>query len=227
MHTFRYVVVGLLAGACGAALWGAVGYYTNYEIGWVAWGIGFLVGLAVRVSAGSTTGRQPAITAALIALLAVAGGKYAGASLALQREFAHSSELVSDRALLLEIASDLVRGHERDYQWAPGTSFESARKIEDFPSEAQAKARLAFSQLSAEERATRIAARQKAFAALAQQAAGASALELVRRNLSLADPLWIALAMYTAFQVAGSSPSAGKSNSATTAPIAESDGAGI
>jgi hypothetical protein len=45
--------VGLLAGAAaatvGAGIWAAVTVITNYQIGWMAVGVGFLVGYAVRV----------------------------------------------------------------------------------------------------------------------------------------------------------------------------------
>ena len=42
-------VSGFLAAVVGAAVWAAVTVATEYQIGWMAVGIGFLVGLAVRI----------------------------------------------------------------------------------------------------------------------------------------------------------------------------------
>lgn len=42
------VMAGIAAAAFGALIWGAVTFYTEYQIGWMAVGIGFLVGIAIR-----------------------------------------------------------------------------------------------------------------------------------------------------------------------------------
>lgn len=42
------VMGGIAAAAVGALVWAAVTYYTGYQIGWMAVGIGFVVGLAIR-----------------------------------------------------------------------------------------------------------------------------------------------------------------------------------
>lgn len=42
------VMGGIAAAAVGALVWAAVTFYTGYQIGWMAVGIGFLVGLAIR-----------------------------------------------------------------------------------------------------------------------------------------------------------------------------------
>lgn len=39
---------GLVAALIGAAIWAAITYFTGYQIGWMAIGVGFLVGYAVR-----------------------------------------------------------------------------------------------------------------------------------------------------------------------------------
>jgi len=46
------LLMGLIGGAVamlvGAVIWGAVSYLTEYQIGWMALGVGFLVGTAVK-----------------------------------------------------------------------------------------------------------------------------------------------------------------------------------
>ena len=42
------IVAGLVSALIGAAIWGAITVATGYQIGWVAVGVGFLVGFSVR-----------------------------------------------------------------------------------------------------------------------------------------------------------------------------------
>ncbi len=49
------IVGGAIAAGLGAALWAGVVIGTGYEIGWVAWGVGLLVGLVVAGVARSTS----------------------------------------------------------------------------------------------------------------------------------------------------------------------------
>lgn len=39
---------GFIAMLVGAVVWGAVTYFTEYQIGWMAVGVGFLVGIAIK-----------------------------------------------------------------------------------------------------------------------------------------------------------------------------------
>jgi len=60
-------MAGLVAAAIGAGLWALVTIVTGFQIGWMAVGVGFLVGWAVRV-AGKGTHRAFGIMGALLAL---------------------------------------------------------------------------------------------------------------------------------------------------------------
>lgn len=46
------LIMGLIGGGIamlvGAAAWGAITYFTQYQIGWMSIGVGFLVGVAIR-----------------------------------------------------------------------------------------------------------------------------------------------------------------------------------
>jgi hypothetical protein len=42
------LVAGVIAMLLGAVVWGAITYFTEYQIGWIAIGVGFLVGVAIR-----------------------------------------------------------------------------------------------------------------------------------------------------------------------------------
>lgn len=45
------VLAGILVGIPAAVVWAVIAYVTGYEIGWVAWGVGAIVGYAVAKSA--------------------------------------------------------------------------------------------------------------------------------------------------------------------------------
>jgi hypothetical protein len=49
------LMAGLVAAAVGAGLWAVVTVVTGYQIGWMAVGVGFLVGIAVRAAGKGTT----------------------------------------------------------------------------------------------------------------------------------------------------------------------------
>ena len=65
-------IMGLIGGGVAmlvsAAIWGAVTYFTEYQIGWMAIGVGFLVGIAVKFFG---KGKTPiyGISSAVLALI--------------------------------------------------------------------------------------------------------------------------------------------------------------
>ncbi len=67
---------GLLAAAAGALIWAAVTVITEYQIGWMAIGIGFLVGYAVRFF-GRGVDIIFGVAGALLALAGCLGGNLA------------------------------------------------------------------------------------------------------------------------------------------------------
>jgi hypothetical protein len=68
------VLAGVLVGIPAAFVWALVAYVTHYEIGWVAWGVGALVGLAVAKSAHEPSASLGA-TAAALAVASLTLGK--------------------------------------------------------------------------------------------------------------------------------------------------------
>jgi hypothetical protein len=67
------LVAGLAASLVGAGLWAAISLATNYRIGWMAIGVGFLVGVAVR-AAGKGVDPVFAYGGAALSLLGCAAG---------------------------------------------------------------------------------------------------------------------------------------------------------
>jgi hypothetical protein len=69
-------LAGLVAAIVGAVVWGLIVRWTDYEVGFVAWGIGFIVGTAVVLGAQGARGVPLQIIAVLLAAVGVVLGKY-------------------------------------------------------------------------------------------------------------------------------------------------------
>jgi hypothetical protein len=82
----RALAGGLIAAIIGGVAWGLIVKLSDYEVGFVAWGIGFLVGTAVVLATGGAKGRQLQITAVVLALVGVLIGKYLGFALIVQED---------------------------------------------------------------------------------------------------------------------------------------------
>lgn len=67
------IAAGAVAAVGGAALWAAITVFTGYQIGFMAVGIGFLVGWAVR-AAGKGVDKTFGIAGAVLALLGCLAG---------------------------------------------------------------------------------------------------------------------------------------------------------
>ena len=70
------LAAGLVAAIAGGIVWGLIVKWTDYEVGFVAWGIGFLVGIAVLTAARGARGLELQVVAVVCALVGVLVGKY-------------------------------------------------------------------------------------------------------------------------------------------------------
>lgn len=80
-NLFMGLVGGAIAMLVGAIVWGAITYFTGYQIGWMAIGVGFLVGVALRFFGKGKT-ITFGISGAILALIGCLLGNlmfYAGA----------------------------------------------------------------------------------------------------------------------------------------------------
>jgi hypothetical protein len=70
------VAAGLAAAIVGGVVWGLIVKWTDYEVGFVAWGIGFLVGIAVLTATRGARGPAFQAVAVVCALVGIVVGKY-------------------------------------------------------------------------------------------------------------------------------------------------------
>jgi hypothetical protein len=69
-------LAGLAAAVVGGIVWGLIVKWTDYEIGFAAWGIGFIVGTAVVFGAQGRRGLPFQVVAVALALFGIVLGKY-------------------------------------------------------------------------------------------------------------------------------------------------------
>ena len=86
---------GAGAAVVGAALWAAITYFSGYQIGWMAVGVGFLVGYAVRY-AGKGIDQSFGIVGAIFALLGcLAGNLFASCAVIAEQESMALMDVIS------------------------------------------------------------------------------------------------------------------------------------
>ncbi len=95
MNMVGGVVGGMIGGLLGAAIWAGISWGLNVEIGWVAWGIGGLVGFGANFGAKGTS-PVLGILAVIITCLALVGGKYAAVHLAISSEVGSASQVIDE-----------------------------------------------------------------------------------------------------------------------------------
>lgn len=139
MKSVLGMICGVVAGAIGAGIWAAISYNTGYEIGWIAWIIGGLVGFAVALGSQEEVGLGTGIAAGIIALGSVVGGKYATIRMALD-DFVNEEEIgtVSEEDLIVTIADQIVAERVdagQTIDWPGEWQFDEATEQADYPAD--------------------------------------------------------------------------------------------
>jgi hypothetical protein len=151
------ILAGIIAGIAGAVAWAMLAYFTGYEIGWLAWGIGVLVGAAVAWgSEGTPTTGAIAVVITIIALVA---GKYITVEVVLAKEMDEVSrnldeQLQDDEFIISYLAGDIVAEYEQSGQSVDLPEFidpESVPPEELYPSDIWNEAQEKWSSMTAEE----------------------------------------------------------------------------
>lgn len=75
MNLIKAAIAGTIMALLGALLWAAIVYYGKLEIGYLAWGIGLAVGLAIAW-ASKGGGFVNGALAVLLTVGSILGGKY-------------------------------------------------------------------------------------------------------------------------------------------------------
>jgi hypothetical protein len=98
MNVLKWAAAGLVGGLVAAAVWAGLHASTGRDLGWIAWIVGGVAGVCVRLAAGRVRGEEPALVGVAVAVIALLGGKLAGGVVDVRRQMAPGS---SERAGLL------------------------------------------------------------------------------------------------------------------------------
>ncbi|MEZ6040656.1 MAG: hypothetical protein R3C20_09120 [Planctomycetaceae bacterium] len=205
-------IAALIGGAVRAAIWAGITYATNHEIGWIAWGIGLLVGISVRFAAGESDGFVPGTIAVLGAILALLAGKYAAVHLLVNHELSNADTItVTSEDMCVGIADEVVEEWEtagKPVNWAPGMTVDEAGSEADYPADIWAEAEKRWNEIPPDEQESQLEERRAAIAMLTDMMRGQITDAGFKDSFNAMDLLFFALAVYTAFKV-GSGMAAG------------------
>jgi len=95
---------GVIAALVGALAWAALAYFSGYEVGYLAWGIGLAVGFAIARLGGH--GTATGATAAVLTVLAIFSGKLLATQVLVEKELSESLNAAYPRALYDELRVD-------------------------------------------------------------------------------------------------------------------------
>lgn len=115
----RSVVAGFIGGILGAGIWVAAVSVTGSELGYIAWVVGILTGIGIRVLgnySGTAVGWMAAITAMSCVLIA----KFAAAGLVVSQRL---DSVPSEKAVIAAVANEITNEKENNEEFvaAPRT----------------------------------------------------------------------------------------------------------
>jgi len=206
MNSMKWIAAGLAGGLVGAMIWAAISYFANTEIGWIAWGVGGLVGLCVRVAAGNEDeGPLPGVGAAAIAIGSVLLGKYLAIHMAVA-SIAGGFEVgeFTPADMIERNANEIVREREAKGQvvlFRNAKTNENANGEADFPPDIWQEASTKWTSLPADEQQKQMAQARQELQEIMGNLHGVLRQEGFMNSFSPYDALWFILAAITAFRL--------------------------
>jgi hypothetical protein len=206
------IVGGALAGFLGAMIWAGISYFTGFEIGWIAWGIGGMVGLGC-VWGGKGSSNLLGLTAVVITLLSILAGKYAAVELSIRNEIGSEEEVLQnalaalqdDEVVVSYLADEIIEEQEargETIKWPSGVNPEETSHQQDYPPAIWSKAASRWKEMPPEEQeeyreqlADQVRANVQAFM-------GNISSYGFLYSFGLMDLLFFGLAVTTAFKIA-------------------------
>lgn len=211
MGLARALVGGAIGGGIGIIVWVLVGYFAHYEIGWIAWGIGFLVGMGVRYASFlGNENEQPGVAkgalAAVMAIGSILLAKYIVFALltggidrvALNK--AVNEMRFDDEAMIVGLANQTAIEMEKQGKkvaWPAGMNADEATQKSHYPADVWRQAETKWQQLGPAGQQQRKQDYAKLIAGLSEIAKEPNFSE----SFSAMDALWFGLAVFTAFRI--------------------------
>lgn len=208
MSFLKWFAAGIVGAAAGGAAWVLIGHFANYEVGWIAWGIGFLAGAAVRVVAGDAQGPAPGLAAVAAAAAGVAVSKYVVVALMVNQILGQMQvqkpDFASEPAAIARTADEIIateyEAAGKEVEWPADADFESDDLRSTYPPEIWTAAERKWNALSDADKQGRREAWVREFDE------GVPDVDDIRsaafaESFTPWELLWFGLAMFTAFRV--------------------------
>lgn len=188
------LAAGLIAALVAGGIWAGLVFVTNMEIGYVAWGVGLLVGLAMSQLTVQRS-QQLAVAAAGFAVLGLIAGKafiFAGSAGVIAKDLEKNEESMS-----ATVAWQMYENRELDAGTlsAVDAVADGAQVPDEVWAAMQTQAAARLATMSSEEK------HAAAVSASKQITANMGMIGGIRAQLSLFDLLWLFLAVGTAFRI--------------------------
>jgi hypothetical protein len=205
------LIGAVIGGLVGAAIWAVIGFSTGYEVGFVAWGVGVLAGVGMRVGSGESDGFLPGVAAALIALGSIAAGKFAVVHFAVGNELDKIRESISQATLeegKLYMANQLVDEYAqagKTLKWPEGMTRDDADAPEDYPADLWQDVEARWVTMTPEHQEEYRQALIEETLAVADEFHTFADGEVFRESLNFYDVVWGLLALASAFRIGSGS----------------------
>lgn len=210
MDFLKWLVGGLIGAAIGGIVWVAVGYFLDAEVGYIAWGIGFLAGLGVRIVAGEDEGVMCGIAGVIAAVLVIAGSKYMVISLYVDKlmveELGDVDSPMTEEDLVTRTADEIAANREmagEAVNWRPGMDYENAENLADYPADIVEAAREQVAAMPADERQNTLDLMTQQRDATLDIMKSTITDMAFKESFNAFDLLWFGLAAFTAFRLGG------------------------
>lgn len=206
----RWLIGGAVGGVVGAAVWAAITYFTNHEIGWIAWGVGIASGFGVRAAAGDDEGNGPGLTAALIAVLALVGGKYTASTLLVNKVFGEIASQITlgPDQIKLDYAAEVAAEWEaagKKLKWPKDSSLETAEAQAHFPPEVWKEAEKRWNDKSPDDQKKLLAEQEEGMVAIRDMIKGQAGWAAFQASFGPIDILFFLLAIASAWKLGSGS----------------------
>ncbi|MFM9958327.1 MAG: hypothetical protein ACKVZJ_09625 [Phycisphaerales bacterium] len=199
---------GFLGGVVGAVVWMLIACFTGYEVGIVAWLVGFLAGLGVMIGTRGSGGTRYGLLAAGIAVVCILGGKLGAVSLEIDRF--EREELTVTEANVIDYISGEVASEMIDAGKIEDSAWEGLGADEYHPPVVVAEATRRWEAMSSDERGAFMRETTAENKAAAKEYRGIATALFFFLSFGLWGFLWLGLATVSAFKMGSARRDAGQ-----------------
>ena len=134
MQIAKATAAAAVGAAVGAVVWIIIRNVSGYELGLIAWGIGVLAGLGAAVATAGKSDSSTGFAAGCVAVLAIAGAKFAFASMVYGEIMADFGDETMIAWHADEVAMERADAGQ-EITWPAGYDYESAYEEEHYPAD--------------------------------------------------------------------------------------------